>query len=933
MGLVGRNRELVRLRGWLDGIAAGCGRVALLEGEAGIGKTRLLAELVVAARGRGFTVLPGRAHELAQDQPFRAIASALHLRAGSPDPERAAIARMLREGANHQFRLLDDILTLVERAALQGPVLLTIDDLHWTDAASLATLDHVARHSAGLPVGIAGTLRPAPGRPEPARFRRSAEAMGALHLALEPLAPEAVAQLAAEAAGGRPGSRLLRHLRGAGGNPLYVRELTRALRAVGAVRPVDGADGRAVDLTVPVLPTSFRRLVLDRVATLPEPSVALLRLASVLGSAFSAGDLSAVAGQPAGAVARALAPAIDDGLVGESDGELAFRHQLVRDAIYEDVPRSLRAALHLQAGRALATVRAPASRVAAQFSLGAERGDAEAVGWLARAAGESLATAPAMSVDHLERAIELAGHGHPALDHLLAERAQALVWAGRADRAAEVATELLERVRDGPLEPEVRRTLIHAHVLLGHGADSAAQAESLACRSGLDERVRAVSIGDAALAHIMCGDLARATELAGQAAALADSVGDDLARSVACSAQAMVAYFEARLPEALRQARRAEALAERAPELEAAVRPNGVWLGLCLADTERFEEAREQIQRARGASERLGLSWHLALYHSAAGRMGWLAGAWDDAVAEMQTSIRVAEEELGIRWAAPQQQSYLACIAVHRDEQTAAVEALAAAERGFAECGPAFGMEVLVWARALLHEARGELAEAVALLAGGWSILTGGGFLTQCLALGPDLVRLALATGDRALALAASEGVEEAARRTGLASAAGVALRCRGLVEDDAGLLLEAVERLRQGRRRIELAYACEDAGIALARARRRQGVALIDEAIAIYRRVGARRDVGRAVAGLRRLGVRRRADEGARRPERGWEALTATEHRVVELAALGLTNPEIGSRLAISRRTVETHLSHVFGKLGVSSRVELAAAHARRAS
>jgi DNA-binding CsgD family transcriptional regulator len=172
--------------------------------------------------------------------------------------------------------------------------------------------------------------------------------------------------------------------------------------------------------------------------------------------------------------------------------------------------------------------------------------------------------------------------------------------------------------------------------------------------------------------------------------------------------------------------------------------------------------------------------------------------------------------------------------------------------------------------------------------------------------------------------------MDDLARRSGLASVAGIALRCRGLVERSPELLCQAVAALREGRRPLELAFACEDAGYVLAERRLDAGVALLDEAIGTYRGAGARRDAARALARLRERGVRRRGATLAGRPSVGWAALTETERRVAALAAQGLTNSEIGRRLFISRRTVDTHVSHVLSKLGISSRVELAAAHAR---
>jgi DNA-binding CsgD family transcriptional regulator len=175
--------------------------------------------------------------------------------------------------------------------------------------------------------------------------------------------------------------------------------------------------------------------------------------------------------------------------------------------------------------------------------------------------------------------------------------------------------------------------------------------------------------------------------------------------------------------------------------------------------------------------------------------------------------------------------------------------------------------------------------------------------------------------------------VEEAARRAREApSARGVALRCRGLVENDADILLEAVEAYRRSPRPVELAWTCEDAGVALvSHGRKAEGIPLLQEALSGLEAVGALREARRVEAHLRGAGARRGRRGVRRRPAMGWDALTDTERRVVDLVCEGLTNRGVAERLFISRRTVDTHVAHVFGKLGVRSRAELAARAARR--
>jgi DNA-binding CsgD family transcriptional regulator len=199
--------------------------------------------------------------------------------------------------------------------------------------------------------------------------------------------------------------------------------------------------------------------------------------------------------------------------------------------------------------------------------------------------------------------------------------------------------------------------------------------------------------------------------------------------------------------------------------------------------------------------------------------------------------------------------------------------------------------------------------------------------LWSCQVLGPDLVRIAVATGNVDLATAVAVRMTALSESFRTDTARGTALRCEGLIDDDAERLLAAVAAYRAGSRPYDLALACEDAAVALARHERRtEATALATEALAQYERLGASRDTARATAKLRAVGLRLGRRGRPRRAAIGWDSLTPSERDVSDLVAAGLTNREIGERLFVSPRTVETHLGHVFVKLGLSSRAALAA-------
>ena len=243
------------------------------------------------------------------------------------------------------------------------------------------------------------------------------------------------------------------------------------------------------------------------------------------------------------------------------------------------------------------------------------------------------------------------------------------------------------------------------------------------------------------------------------------------------------------------------------------------------------------------------------------------------------------------------------------------------------------GSDWLSWAQALVLEASGQPGSSLTTLGRAWEVCADQGLVSTLPLLGPDLVRFAGAAGDRLRAEQATTAIEDiAARNPGVATLTGVALRCRGLLEANPEALVEAVTAYRAGPRPLELALACEDAAWALGRAGN-VGAArpLFEEAYGLYEGLGASWDVARAAARQRAVGIRPGRRGPRNRPKSGWESLTATELRVVQLVAEGLSNPEIAARMFISRGTVHTHVSHILAKLGLRSRVGLAAEASRR--
>jgi DNA-binding CsgD family transcriptional regulator len=772
-------------------------------------------------------------------------------------------------------------------------------------------------------VALIGCLRPAPRVADLDRLCGVLEAAGARRLALGALADGAVHDLVADTIAAEPGPGLLAELAGAAGNPLFVAELLGALIQEGAIRT---AGGRA-EVAETTLPPTLRLTILRRLSFLPDDTLQALQAASILGSSFTVTELSVTTARPVLELSRMLAEAIT-GRVLEDDGDrLRFRHDLIRDAIYEDLPGSVRRGLHREAGRRLAGAGAAALQVAEQLARGAGRGDAEAIGWLARAAREAAPTSPDVAADLLDRATRLMNPADPGRDHLLAERASSLMWAGRTAAAEDLCRSLLDRDHDPSVEGLARTCLGHALLVGGRPRDGLRELERAGQSSVLTSAEQASALGWASVARRWLGDLDGSAATAEKARSAAAAAGDHQTTAIAMASLASVSELRGRLRDALRVIDDAVRLADRSPGRQGHRYPLHGARSFILVDLDRIEEARSALDTDRRISEELGLGWHLPSYQMVRAAERFVTGEWDDAVTEIQASLELAGETRQA-FGGVLGRSVLSLISLHRNQLSRAEEAAAVAMGQVAETGIRYRAQWALWARALILEAAGKTADALATLAGCWDQCTRQGLRLEYRMLGPDLVRLALAGGDRGRAREVAAAVAElAAENQEVPSLAGAALRCRGLAEDDAEVLGAAVAAYASGSRPLELALACEDAGAAFARQGdmdRARG--LLEQAVSTYERLGAARDLARAEAALRQAGIRRGRRGPRGRPRTGWHSLTPTERSVAELVTEGLSNPRIGDRLYISRRTVQTHLAHVFAKLDLTSRAQLAA-------
>ena len=883
--LVGRDDETKLLRGAVAQARAGQGRTVLVEGEPGIGKTALVNAASTRASAAGlYTVWVS----------------------GAKDCE-------------HDEKLLDR----AERAASLGPVAVIFEDLHAADEAALALWRQLALTTAHAPTLLIGTRRPVPQRPSVDRLRREATEGGGLVITLAVLAPQHVADLASGMTRATAGPGLLDHLEAAGGNPRYVRELIHAAWESEALRVTEGVAEFGTSDTQPVLAGPIG----SRLDFLRPRTVEVLHGAALLGDPFSVADLSLITGYTPVELVPVIDEALAAGLVEPTGRQLRFRHPALRQALYEATPAERRSALHRQTAWVLTATGAQPERVALHLLDG---GDAPPepweADWLAEHAEALNRREPATAAELFERAIP----GLAAEDPRRAEFEDLLAEANfrlfRFERAVRIAHENAARSTDP--ERIGRNTWLAGYSLLRARRldDLLRTLDEAAARTGVTPRWLARYAALRAVAFSSFDRLDEAREAARIALEAGEQIGDAMAIGYALHSQSVIAVAaDQDCAVAVELIDRASEVARNEPELtDLRVM---LWMNRFTIGFEIGEPAEALMDWARQmlvTAEASGLV-RLSRLRLHVAEVAFELGLWDEAAAGLE---RIADRAL----AGPaKRHAILGQITARRDEGDHASRTFAAMRRVLAgradqSAGEPDNSRLFVMAaQALEHERDGEPRAAVDVLA-------------ACLNLGrpnhpvryrllPTLTRLALAVDDRALAQEAAHAAEKDAQQEPIDRRRLTDLWCRGLVDGDPSAVSAAADLLRETGLRAALGNALEDAAELYARAgdlQRARGTLV--EALEVYDGLGAAWDARRAASRLRAHGVRVRATSGGRRAASGPEALTPTERKVAEMVVEGCSNPDVAERLNLSRRTVESHVSRILTKLGVSARGEVRA-------
>jgi DNA-binding CsgD family transcriptional regulator len=906
--LRGRSEAMSRALGALRRAAnTGQGALLVISGEPGIGKSAVLRGVLEQASRAGFSVGSGKAEPGDQIAPGAPLL--VSLRSGARPLLSGDAFASLATLYDKPLWLVDRISALLEELAMSAPVLIAIDDVQWADRLTRFALRALPARLSGSPVVWAITSRWVPSGPLEEVIAGIDDATAVTRISLGPLTHADIDGLAVDRLGAEPSAQTRSLLGRAGGNPFW------------AVQVLDGLArrrerGQGVDDLHAELSVGVR----GRLDGLSAEAAALVRLTAVWGRALGVSDAGRLLGNVSEVQVGMLArEGVDNGLLGNAGGELFFPHDLVREAVYADIaPDELRA-LHRDCARFIVGDGRSALAAATHYRASAVRDDEEAVLALEQAARECMVSMPEQAAELAQQAFTLTSEGHELWLLAGIRTVETLVNVQREGAALAIADRLLAVAVESEVVARIQLQACRALWCTGDCVEMQRRAGDALARGGVSAVTRAQLSSAQALAASRTETAARTESLAQNALAEGNRLGDTYSQRLAVVALIEAARNEGRHRLALDRFNDLRRLSDSAYQAEE-IRT--------LQHLDRYDEAEAVLAKIRDDHDDVDRLLPSMLY----------AQMWQDhnlarfdaAEAGARTLLTLADEtgNFGYRLNA---RMVLAAVATYRGEPTRATELLLPIEE-LGQSSDERRAPRLTLMKGWLKASAGDFEGSLAILG---PLLDDGDEFRDPWPWSPPwmriLARVGLDAGNREFASRAA-GIADlvAQRNPGVATLDGTALHIRALMADDPGLLTDAVRVLRESPRPLVLADALKDLGsMLLAQHRPDEAVEALVAGAELYRRVGAIASGKVVTTLLRGQGIRgARLSQPVPRPPTGWDALTPTELRVVDLIGTGHANRSAAGELGVSTNTVNTHLRAVFRKLDVKSRVQLTIAY-----
>ncbi len=952
---VGRQEELSALQDLLAQAAHGRGGMAVIAGEAGVGKTRLCRELKSLAAARSFRVIEGRSSAAEASVPYGPFMDALRFRIARG--ERDSAAEVLQPILPHVAPLFtalagagtasgraprasgapfESIFGVLHRLASLGPILFVLEDIHWADATSRALLQYIAHRVRTLPMLVVATYRTdelVNAQPVQRFIAGIVRERAAVHIQLEPLAPWETAALVEALLNSPPSPELLAAVYDrTEGNPLFVEEHISALKQEHAGR---AGDVCAHDFLQIATPLTLHDIVWERISLVSEDAREALSAAAVCGRRFRFDVMAAALHWPEDKLLAILEELIEHRIIVEIPEDpkdsFSFRHSVVQEVIYSAIVGRRRRQWHRRVAAALEQLGdegLPHTVLAHHYG---RAGELQAARIHTMLAGDEAARLCAwQEAESMYEAalvlLERAGGNTATEAELLERMAEVAWWQNRVAALAKYSSEALvirraqgDRSHAAALLRRLANLDAYQRGDTGQALTRLQEARALLENDESSERVYVLN--DLGRLLLKCGAWTDAGELFEQSLAISAGRGDCAEEAFSLVMLGWIAIHSAQVAVGCQRLELARALlAEESLPVErtAEIYHAGI---RALEAAREHQAARQWVDDAIAYAAQHGAHGDLAIYRAYQAAVQRRSGEWDSAIAAAMQAV--AELRANGRAELREALRILGDLQRGRGDLETATQCY---QEAFA-----LGEDIAAIGQALVFMAEGNHAEAVTLMAAALESHVAADTLFALRVL-PLLVEARCHAGaldearpdlDRLRELMA--GAEYRAGAAALAQASGIVHSAQG----EGALAIPDYQSALAQWQQLDLPFEAARASLLLAQqlmadaVDQQQALVLAESAVQTFEQLGAALDASRAHDVLRRGGVRKRRN--VRRPPlpEPLNALTPRESEVLLELARGKTNKQIAQTLSMSPRTVGNHVAAIFAKLGCARRTE----------